>query len=93
MDPQDASAGTDPNKEARNTIDSVAPSTSVAPLPASFVFPSFPVAWSGTDDAAGSGFAAFDIFVSTNGGAWQPWLVGTTATTAVFQGVAGSRCA
>jgi hypothetical protein len=73
-----------------NTVDVTPPASSMAALPAnptSIV----PVSWSGYD--AGSGIAGFDIYVSTNGGPWTPWLLGTTNTSAKFTGVPGNTYA
>ncbi len=71
-----------------NTIDAGPPTSSVRPLPA--LSPaSFPVSWSGSDDAGGSGIATFDVFVSDNGGPFVPFLSGTTQTSATFAGVPG----
>jgi hypothetical protein len=47
------------------------------------------VSWSGSDEAGGSGVAGFDVYVSADGGAFVPWLTGTTETSAVFHGTAG----
>jgi hypothetical protein len=66
----------------------VAPTSSVNPLPAVSP-PSFTVSWSGQDNPGGSGVASFDIFVSDNGGAFVPFLTGTTQTSAVFNGQPG----
>jgi RHS repeat-associated protein len=85
----DPSQGTDPTKEALVTIDAGVPTSSVTALPAAQTTTSFNVAWSGSDDANGSGIAGFTIYVSDNGGAFTPWLIGTTATSAVYTGVAG----
>ncbi len=68
-------------------IDAVNPTATVAPLPAESPA-SFPVSWSGSDPG-GPGIAAYTVFVSTNGGAYQPWQQDTTQTTAVYDGQAG----
>jgi hypothetical protein len=59
-------------------------------LPASSP-PTFTVAWSGQD--AGSGVAGFDIYVSTGGGAWLPWLLDTTNTSAIYSGASAETYA
>ncbi|MFC7338373.1 CARDB domain-containing protein [Haloferula chungangensis] len=62
------------------------PSSRVATLPAnsgSFI----PVSWSGNDDA---GVARYSVFVSVNGGPFEPWQTRTTATSALFSGEIGS---
>ncbi len=88
IDPQNAAAGTDPNKEALNTIDAVGPTSSVTALPASRPA-SFIVSWSGADDVDGSGIELYIIYVSDNGGEFAPFLEETTETSAQFSGVVG----
>ena len=84
----DPSQGVDPAKQALNTIDSGAPTSSVTALPA--VSPaSFTVTWAGQDDSGGSGIASYDVFVSDNGGKFTLWQSDTTATSATFTGVDG----
>jgi RHS repeat-associated protein len=75
-----------------NTIDSVAPTSSVNPLPADSL-PSFPVSWSGLDDTGGSGIAFYNVYVSINGGAWQLWQSQTTQTSAIYDGQLGDTYA
>jgi hypothetical protein len=72
-----------------NAIDTIAPASNVAALAASQASPSFALHWSGSD--AGSGIADYSIFVSTNGGAYAPFLSDTSLTTATFTGVVGNR--
>jgi hypothetical protein len=72
-------------------IDAAPPSSAVAALPGATNLYTFPVSWSGSD--AGSGVAAYDVYVSDNGGAFQPWLTATTATTANYTGLAGHEYA
>src|SRR5262249_22809677 len=55
-----------------NTLDVIAPTSTVAPLPAVEDSSSFTVNWSGSDDSGGSGVAFFDVFVSDNGGDLLP---------------------
>ncbi len=66
----------------------VPPTSTVSPLPA-FSRPSFTVSWFGQDNAGGSGLAFFDVYVSDNGGAFVPFVLHTTATSATFAGVGG----
>ena len=87
-DPHNPAAGTDPVKEALNTIDSGAPASLVKSLPAESSA-AFQVCWSGQDDSGGSGIATYDVFVSTNGLAFAPWLQGTNGTCAYFVGDPG----
>jgi probable HAF family extracellular repeat protein len=68
-------------------IDGTRPVSHTAALPATALAPSFSVFWSGTD--ATSGIANYTIFAADNGGAFVPWMAGTTATQATYSGVAG----
>ncbi|WP_165235209.1 Ig-like domain-containing protein, partial [Aquisphaera insulae] len=69
--------------------DVLAPTSSVTALPAITRAESFLVEWSGQDNAGGSGIAAYDILVSVDGGAFSPWLTGTTSTSATYLGAQG----
>ena len=85
---EDPTQGIDPSKITLNTIDAVAPTSGVQPLPTQSSN-TFQVQWSGQDDPGGSGVASYSIYVSANGGPWTAWLSGTTATNASFTGQAG----
>ncbi len=65
-------------------IDTTPPASQVASLP----LPSFGnaifVSWSGTDEDNGSGLAHYDVYFSDDGSPYQPWLQGTTQTSAAF---------
>jgi RHS repeat-associated protein len=87
-DPNNPAAGTDPAKECVNTIDSGAPTSFVTPLPAASPA-AFQVRWFGQDDAGGSGVATYDIFVSTDGESFVPWLERTNGISAYFVGEQG----
>jgi len=91
VDPHDASKGTDPAKQARVTIDAMAPTSHVEMLPE--MSPSaFPIHWAGTDDAAGAGLSSYSIYYSDDNGAnWKPWLLNTTATSGIFRGQPGTH--
>jgi hypothetical protein len=67
---------------------STPPTSTVAPLPPISTTPSFTVSWSGSDNN-GSGLSHFDVYVSDNGGAFTPWLLDTTETSAVYAGTQG----
>jgi hypothetical protein len=84
----DPSQGVDPAKECLNTIDSVAPTSSVTALPA-FSPGNFTVNWSGQDNPGGSGIDSFKVYVSDNGGPYTLWQNDTTNTSATFTGVNG----
>jgi RHS repeat-associated protein len=87
----DSTQGVDPAKQDLNTIDAGAPTSSVAQLPATETSAGFTVTWSGQDDPGGSGVASFDVFVSTDGGPFVPWLTATTLTQATFSGSFGHK--
>jgi hypothetical protein len=73
----------------KNTLDAAAPTSQVDPLPATTTNTSFPVSWSGQDEANGSGIASYDLYVSVDGGTFSPFLTGTTATSTAFTGLPG----
>jgi VCBS repeat-containing protein len=87
--PHDPSQGTDPTREARNTIDAGTPSSQVASLPATAASATFNVAWSGQDDSGGSGVGAYDIYVGVDGGAYALWQSATSATSVTYTGQLG----
>ena len=72
-----------------DTLDAVAPTSTVAPLPATEEDQDFTVSWSGQDDTDGSGLAFYSIYVSDNGGPFTPWLSGTTDTSDTYNGQPG----
>ena len=74
-----------------NTIDGTGPVSAMTPLPATTMQTNLLVAWSGSD--VGSGIQAYDIYLSVHGGAWTPWLQGTTNTSALFQAAYGNSYA
>ena len=59
---------------ATNTLDTLPPSSHVAPLPSVLTTTSIPLYWSGSDDAKGSGVESFGIYVSDNGGPYSLWF-------------------
>jgi hypothetical protein len=74
--------------QTNTTVDTDPPTSSVAALPA-FSGAAINLSWSGSD--AASGIAAFDIFVSDNGGAFTALLTGTTLTATTFTGADGHK--
>jgi len=72
-----------------NTLDGGGAHSAVLPLPNATAEREFGVAWSGTDDPDGSGIDSYDLFVSTDGGEYTPWLSATSATQATFTGEYG----
>ena len=74
---------------ATNTIDGLAPSSVIQPLPAQGVG-EVPIQWSGQDAPNGSGIGSFDIYVSRDNGPFMPWLLATPDKGATFTGDPGS---
>jgi hypothetical protein len=72
-----------PTPVTTNLLDAAPPTSSMTALPANSAT-NFPVSWTGQD--VGSGIADFNIYVSTNGGPWAPWVLNTTNTSALFSG-------
>ncbi|MGO9809271.1 MAG: MBG domain-containing protein [Isosphaeraceae bacterium] len=72
-----------------DTLDTVAPTSTVAPLPAIEDEDNFTVSWSGQDDTNGSGLASYSIYVSDDGGPFTAWLAGTIQTSATYNGQPG----
>ena len=66
------------------------PTSSVASLPAVINTTSFTLSWSGTDSTAGGGIVSYNVYDSTNGGAFKALLTNTTATSTTFTGVFGA---
>ena len=73
----------------KNTLDAGTPASQVTALPATTKATTFPVSWSGQDEANGSGIAGYDLYVSDNGGSFFPLVTGTTKTSTSFTGLAG----
>jgi Tol biopolymer transport system component len=70
------------------TLDNVAPTSQVAPLPA-WSGATFAVNWSGTD-TGGAGLRSYDVqFRDGATGPWTDWLLDTAATGATFSGQDG----
>jgi hypothetical protein len=67
-----------------NTLDNSKPESHVLPLPAAEASTSFKVDWSGSD--AGAGIKDYTIFVSEDGGTYNPWLTDTVTTSGTFTG-------
>ncbi len=74
-----------------NILDNGVPTSSVATLPATTESPTFNVDWSGGDEANGSGFDSFDVYVSEDGGGYLPAFSNTTATNGTFTGEWGKE--
>ncbi len=89
VDDEDPSQGISTTKQALITIDNTKPTSTMTPLPSTETSTSFTVSWSGSDAAGSSGVGKYNVYVSDNGGPFQPFLVGTTETSATFTGQAG----
>jgi hypothetical protein len=76
-----------------NTLQTGQPSSSVLPLPAVTLNPTFDVAWQGVVTSGGSGVSSYDIYASNNGGNYYQWLQGTTLSHAPFVGQPGNTYA
>jgi RHS repeat-associated protein len=71
-----------------NTMDADPPTSTVSSLPATVEAADLEVKWAGSD-AAGSGIAFYDLYVSQDGGPFAPWRAGITTTSALFDGELG----
>ena len=87
VDPHDPGQGTDPAKEAFVTIDADLPQSQVTALAATTAGPEFRVDWAGQDGTSGVG--SYDVYVSTDGGAWEVWLDDADAIWAFYPGDIG----
>ncbi len=70
-----------------NLIDNAPPVSQVAALSTSQTTSCFRTLWAGSD--LGSGLKSLGIFVADNAGPYEPWLSGTTASGAIFNGQPG----
>jgi hypothetical protein len=70
-------------------VDTIPPTSTVAPLPATTTATTSTVSWSGTDGASGSGVALYDVYVSQDGGPFTLFQSETLATSATFTGLPG----
>jgi hypothetical protein len=77
--------------EVSNTIDSGAPTSSVAALATESLTP-FVVRWNGQDDAGGSGIANYSVSLKTDAGAFGPWR-SSAGTWGYFTGEVGKTYA
>jgi hypothetical protein len=71
-------------------VDSVAPSSAVAPLPPVTLGTEFPVSWLGSDNVSPAPALRFDVqYRDGPTGPWTAWQTGTQATKATFDGQRG----
>jgi len=78
-----------PTPTVTNTVDGLAPTSSVSALPSLTLTTTLTVSWSGQDDSGGSGVGQYEISVSESNGTPVVWLPATTNTSAQFQGQPG----
>ena len=89
VNPHDASAGSDPSKQALLTIINGLPKSHVIALTPK-ENDSFMVKWTGDDGLGGASLAKFDVYASDDGGQFTAWQTGLAASSAVYSGaVAG----
>ena len=90
VDPQDASKGTDPAKEALVTLDNGPPTVTITLAPAGAAGTNVDVRWIG-NDLGGAGIKSYDVSVSLNGAPYEAWLTKTTQTQAIYPGYFGQQ--
>ena len=73
-----------------NTIDAVAPTSSLVSLPASIGTVSIPLQYSATDDLNGSGFKSTDLYVSVNNAPPVLWTSSFSGSDTTFTGLKGN---
>ena len=66
-----------------NIIDTSSPTSAINPLPATTTSTAISLSWSGSDPS-GSGIASYNIYESTDGGAYSLWLSATTLTSSTY---------
>ncbi len=71
-------------QEWQNTLDNIKPHSQVNQITAIQNNTLFNVDWNGIDTS--SGIRDYDIYVSTNDGAYRPWLLNANFTNATFNG-------
>jgi hypothetical protein len=71
-----------------NTIEQNPPTSAIDPLPVVEGSPNFTVAWKGS--TADSGSAYYNVYVSVDNGEYVLWQNATAATSAIYNGQAGS---
>ncbi len=67
--------------------DFLPPTSQVEPLPSVIESEEFLVRWNGQDNTGRAGLAYFDLFVSVDGGPFEPWLEQTNDNEAMFNGL------
>ena len=72
-----------------NTLDKTAPTAAMVTQTRRIDARRYAVSWQGQD--AESGIASYDVYVSCDGGEWELWADGITATTAVYTAEQGAH--
>ncbi len=72
--------------EVLNTVDGHPPASAIDALPAQLPGPEILLTWSAEDVAGGSGLAGVTVFVSIDGGPYEPFISHTLETSTVFNG-------
>ncbi|MCZ7641311.1 MAG: hypothetical protein M5U12_37805 [Verrucomicrobia bacterium] len=72
-----------------NTIDSLAPTSRLLPLPAE-INGSVTAEWEGLDAPGGSGIVSYDVYVARDAGPYQLWQIATPDRSATFTGEPGA---
>jgi RHS repeat-associated protein len=85
INPHDASAGSDPTKQASVRIISGSPVSHINALTPK-ENDSFTVKWTGEDGINGASLAKYDVFLSQDAGPFSIWQTGIAATSALFTG-------
>ncbi|MDQ8046439.1 MAG: hypothetical protein AAGC46_18195, partial [Solirubrobacteraceae bacterium] len=70
-----------------NLIDDGAPTSSIQTVAQGATCGALDVSWAGSD--AVSGIGSYDVTVSVDGGAFQPWFIRQAATSATYKGTVG----
>lgn len=69
-----------------NTLDALAPTSALGPLPDTSLSNIIPLVWTGHDDLDASGIATYTLFSSADSGPYIPVQEGITDTTVMFEG-------
>ena len=72
-----------------NTLDKTAPTSAMQPNTRRIDAHHYALSWLGED--AHSGVGSYDVYVSCDGGEWELWADGITATTAVYTAEQGAH--
>jgi hypothetical protein len=65
------------------------PTSTMSPLPATTLTPSFILRWTGSPGSGATSIASYEVFVSDDGGPYEPLLTTTALTSTQFNGTYG----